>query len=81
MGFVEKGDVRKLLQDPELMSELTKAIIEDPEAMDDLAGDIADELSDELEDDTQLKAKVIEAAVASPEFKKRIIKKLVEEIS
>ncbi|MBA7626118.1 hypothetical protein ES703_33560 [subsurface metagenome] len=80
MGVIEKGDVRKLLQDPELVTEITNAIIEDPEAMDDLADDIADKLSDELEEDPELMRKVVEAAMASPEFKKRVIKELVEDL-
>ena len=81
MGFIEKADVRKLLQDPELRAELAKAIVEDPKAMDDLADDIADKLSDELEDDPDLRKHIVEAAVASPEFKKRVVRKLAEDLS
>ena len=80
MGVIEKGAVRELLQDPELVTAIIKAVIEDPEAMDDLAEDIADKLSDELEEDPELMRKVVEAAMASPEFKKRVIKELVEDL-
>ncbi len=48
MGYVEKTDVRKLMQDSKLIAEVAKAIGEDPETMDSLADDIADKLSDEL---------------------------------
>jgi len=81
MGFIEESDVRSLLQDPELISEIAKAVVEDPEAMDDLANNIADKLSDELEDDSALRRGVIKAAIANPEFKKRIVKKLVADLS
>lgn len=80
MGFLEETDVRKLLQDPELMADIAKAVVEDPEAMDDLAEDIADKLSDEMEDDSELRRKIVQAALASPDFKKKIIRKLVEDL-
>ncbi len=80
MGFLDKADVRELLKDQGLMADVAKAVVEDPEAMDDLAEDIADKLSDELEDDPELKKKIVEAAVASPDFRKRIIRKLVEDL-
>lgn len=47
----------------------------------ELAEDIADELSEQMEDDPELRRKIVDAAVANPEFKKRIVKKLVEELS
>lgn len=80
MGFLEESDVRKLLQDPELIADIAKAVVEDPEAMNDLAECIADGLSDQIEEDPELRAKIVEVAVASPDFKKRIIRKLVEEL-
>ena len=48
--------------------------------MDSLAGDIADKLSDELEDDPEIRQKIIQYAIASPEFKKRVVRKLVEDL-
>ena len=81
MGFLEESDVRSLLQDPELKSDIAKAVVEDPEAMDDLADDIADKLSDELEDDSDLRRGIVSAAIANPEFKRRIVKKLVTDLS
>ena len=80
MGIVEASDVRKLLQDPEFKSDIAKAVAEDPKALDDLAEDIADELEDEIEDDADLKRQIIETAMASPDFKKKVMKELVDDL-
>ncbi len=80
MGFIEKGDVRKLLHDSSLREAIVKAAVEDPETMDSLAGDIADKLSDELEDDPEMRQKIVAHAIATPEFKKRVVRKLVEDL-
>ena len=81
MGFITESDVKKLMEDKELMAEVAKAIVEDPKAMDDLADDIADKLEDELEDNPELRRHIVNAAVVNPEFKKRIVKKLADELS
>ena len=81
MGFIEKEDVRKLMHDSKLMTEVAKAVTEDPETMDSLADDIADKLSDELENHPELRKKIVELAIARPDFKKRVVRKLVEELS
>lgn len=80
MGFIEESDVRTLLQDPKLMSEIAAAVVDDPEVMDDIAKDIADKLSDELEDCPELRKQIVELAVASSDFKKKIIRKLVTDL-
>ena len=81
MGITEKADVRRLLQDEDLVQDIAKAVVADPDSMDDLASDIADKLSDELEDDPALRTKIVDTAIASPEFKQRIVKKLVDDLS
>ena len=82
MGFISDSDIKKLMEDDkELIAEVAKAIVEDPEAMDDLTDDIADKLEDELEDSPELRRQIVNAAVANPEFKKRIVKKLADELS
>jgi len=81
MGLIEESDVRKLMQDPQLVSEIASAVVDDPETMDDLADTIADKLSDELEDNSDLRQSIISTAVANPEFKRRIVKKLVSDLS
>ncbi len=61
MGIdVNASDVRQLLQDPALVDEIAKGVMEDPEALSELAEDIADELSDVLEDDPEFRAKIIQ---------------------
>jgi len=81
MGFIEKGDVRKLLGDSKLREAIVEAALEDPKTMDSLAGDIADKLSDELEDDPEIRQKIVAAVIASPEFKKRVVRKIVNDLS
>jgi len=81
MGFITDSDVKKLTEDRELMAEVAKAIVQDPEAMDNLADDIADKLEDELGDNPELRKQIVDAGVANPEFKKRIVKKLADELS
>ena len=85
MGFIDTADVKKLLEDPTLVSDIAKAVVEDEGAMDDLADDLADDIADELEDvledSAELKKQIVDAAMASPDFKKKIIKELVDDIS
>ena len=81
MGVAEKADVGKLLHDSKLMTEIAKAMAEDPETLDSLADDIADKLEDALEDDPELRQKIVEAAIASPDLKKKVIRKLVDDLS
>ena len=80
MGLLEEADVRKLMQDSTFMTEIAKAMAENPETLDSLAEDIADELEDELEDNPALRQKIVEGALASPEFKKKVLKKLVDDL-
>ena len=80
MGIVESADVRRLLQDPEFKADIAKAVAEDPGALEDLAEDIADELEDELEDDADLRKQIIDAAMASGDFKKMLIKELIDDL-
>ena len=81
MGIVEASDVRRLLADPELRSDIAKAMAEDADALEDLAEDIADELEEELENDVELKKQIIDAAMASPTFKQKLMKELVDDLS
>ncbi len=82
MGIdVNESDVRQLLQDPALVEEIARGVMEDPDALGELAEDIADELSDVLEDDPAFRAKIIQSAMGNKTFKDRLVKKLVEEMS
>ena len=81
MGYVEKADVRQLLNNPELMDEVVNAVVNDPAAMTDLADDIADELSDLFEDDPTFKQKIVQAALATPAFKQRLVTQLLNDFN
>lgn len=78
---IEKADIRRLLQDEALIDEVVKKALDDPEIVDNLASDVADELSDELGDDPELRKKIIGKASKGDAFKKRVIKKLVDDMS
>lgn len=81
MGMdINKAGVLNLLQDEKLIDDVVKRVVDDPEVLDDLAEEIADEMSDYLEDDPAIKQKIIDAALGNTDFKKRIIKELVDEI-
>jgi len=80
MGYAEKDDAQKLLRDSKMRRAIVKAAAEDPETMDSLADDIADKLSDEVEKDPEIRQKIVEAAIASPEFKKTVVRKIVEDL-
>lgn len=81
MGYIKGPEARKLLNDPELMDEVVNSIVQDQSVMTDLADDIADELSDVIEDDPTFKQKILQAALATPEFKQRIVMALVDDMS
>ena len=81
MSLIDKADVRRLLEDPELRQEIATAVVEDTEVMVALADDIAEDLSDELEKDQTMVKQIVDMAIANPQVKQRIVKKLVEELS
>ena len=82
MGIdVNASDVRQLLQDPALVEEIAKGVMEDPSTLDGLAEEIADELSDVLEDDPNFRANIIQSAMGNNAFRSKLVKKLAEEMS
>ncbi len=81
MSLIDKADVRRLLEDPELRQEIATAVVEDTDVMVALADDIAEDLSDELESDQTMVKQIVDMAIANPQVKQRIVKKLVEELS
>ncbi len=81
MGFLEDTDVQTILKDKTLVNQLIKAVVNDPEAMSELTEDVASELGDQLQKDAGFRKKMVEAATSTPEFKKQVIKTLVEEIT
>jgi len=81
MGYeISKEDVQVFLKDKKLMTEVVKKVTEDEEVLNGLASDIAEELSSAMEDDPNMKKRIMKTALASPGFKQKIIKNLVEEL-
>ena len=76
-GFLTDEDIAGLLENQEFMEEVVVAITEDSEIMADVAEVVAESLEDAIKDDAAIRGKLIEGAMASPEFKKRIARKLV----
>jgi hypothetical protein len=80
MGLIQEGDVGKLLQDPALMDDVVKALVEDSDTLNGLADDIADKLQDALQEDPAMRKRIVDAAVANSLFKQKIVNKLVEDM-
>ena len=81
MGLIQESDVGRILQDPVLMAEVVSALVEDSDTMDTLADDIADKLSDALGDDSEMRKRLVDAAMANDHFKKKLVTKLVDDLS
>ncbi len=77
---VDKNDVRKLLEDPGLVEEIAKGVMEDPVTLDGLAKEIADELSDMLKDAPEFRANIIQSAMGNKAFKDRLLRKLAKKL-
>ena len=81
MGFIKDADIEKLMQNDELINDVAKGLVEDPDTMDSLVSDIADKLEDEMDNNPALRQKIIDAAVANDEFRKKVVAKLADELS
>ena len=81
MGLIQESDVGRILQNPVLMDEVVSALVEDSDAMDSLADDIADKLQDALQDDSEMRKRLVDAAMANDHFKKKLVTKLVDDLS
>lgn len=81
MGVVEEYDVRELLKDKAFRDDIVKAVIEDPAAKRDLAGDVADELDDLIEDDPEIRSQIVETAISDEDFRKSVVREVVEDMS
>ena len=79
MGLIQASDVTSLLEEPELATEVAKAVVETPGVMESLADDIAEELEDEIQNAPEFRKQIVAAAMANPEFRKRLAIKLVED--
>ena len=81
MGFIKDSDIERLMENEELITDVAKGLVEDPDTMDTLVSDIADKLEDELDNNGALRQKIVEAAVANEQFRKKVVAKLAGELS
>ena len=81
MGLIQESDVGRLLQDDKLMDEVVTGLVQDSETMDSLADDIADKVQDAMSDDPELRHRLVTAAISNDAFKRRLIQKLISELS
>ena len=80
MGIIQESDVGRLFNDKALMDEIVAGLVEDPNTMDQLAEDIADKVQDALEDDSDMRQRLLTAAVSNDVFKRKLISKLIDEL-
>ncbi len=81
MGLIQEADVGRLLNDEKLMAQVVSGLVEDSATMDSLADDIADKVQDALEGDTEWRHRLIDAAISNEAFKRRVVDKLISELS
>ena len=81
MGLIQEADVGRLLNDEKLMDQVVSGLVEDSATMDTLADDIADKVQDALEGDTEWRHRLIDAAISNEAFKRRLVDKLISELS
>ena len=80
MGLIQESDVGRLMQDAGLMDSLITGLVEDSATMDTLADDIADKVQDALEDDSDMRQRLVSAAVSNEAFKRKLISKLIDDL-
>ncbi len=68
MGLIQESDVGRLFNDKALMDEIVSGLVEDPNTMDQLADDIADKMQDALQDDSDMRRRLVNAAVSNDVF-------------
>ena len=78
MGLIQESDVGKLLDDHGLMDEIVSGLVEDSSTNDLLAEDIAEKVRDALEDDSDMRQRLVDAAVSNDVFKGKLIARLIE---
>ena len=80
MGFIKDADIEKLMQNDELINEVAKGLVENPDTLDSLVDDIAEKLEDGLDTNSVLRQKVVDAAISNEQFRKKVVAKLADEL-
>ena len=81
MGMVQESDIGMVLADQAFMDQVVSGLVEDSGTMDNLADEIADKVQDALESDSALRQRLVSAAISNEAFKKKLVSKLIEELS
>ena len=80
MGIIQDSDVSKVLANQEFMDQVVSGLVEDSTTMDSLADEIADKVQDALENDSDLRQRLVSAAMTNEVFKRKLVDKLIEEL-
>ena len=80
MGLIQESDVGKVLADQAFMDQVVAGLVENSSTMDSLAEDIAEKLEEAFENDSDLRQRLVLAAVSNEEFKRKLVNKLIEEM-
>ena len=81
MGLIQESDVGKVLADQEFMDQVVSGLIEDSSTMDTLVDEIADKVQDALENDSDLRQRLVSAAMSNETFKQKLVDKLIAELA
>ena len=81
MGLIQDSDVAKVLADEEFMGQVVSGLVEESSTMDNLADEIADKVQDSLENNSDLRQRLVGAAMNNDAFKRKLVDKLIEELS
>ncbi len=80
MGIIQDTDVSKVLANQEFMDQVVSGLVEDSTTMDSLADEIADKVQDALEGDSDLRQRLVGAAMTNDVFRRKLVDKLIEEL-
>lgn len=80
MGLIQESDIGRLFNNKALMDKIVSGLVADPNTMDKLADDIADKVQDALEGDTEMRQRLLAAAVSNDVFKRKLVAKLIDDL-
>ena len=80
MGLIQESDVGMVLQDQAFMDQVVSGLVEHSGTMDSLADDIAAKLEEAFENDSDLRQRLVSAAISNETFKRKLVNKLIEEM-
>ena len=80
MSLIQESDVGRVLADQAFMDQVVSGLVENSTTMDSLADDIAEKLEEAFETDSDLRHRLVTAAISNEAFKRKLVDKLVEEL-